>query len=75
MTEQPAKPPEPAPTEEHVEGHDVFVTRDESGITSLSEDEGGADPGVAANEGVDEATEEVVDEDVGEGDNSGPDSD
>jgi hypothetical protein len=61
MSEQPEqRGGPPAPTEEHVEGHDVFVTRDESGVTSVSEVEEGADPAV------------VTDEDVG--DDEGPDA-
>ena len=53
MTEQPEqRGGPPAPEEERVEGHDVFVTRDESGITSVSEVEEGADPSVITDEDV-----------------------
>jgi hypothetical protein len=50
MSEQPQAQPEAKPEakEEEVEGREVFVTRDEQGVTSMSEDAEGADPTVVA---------------------------
>ncbi|MFL6239446.1 MAG: hypothetical protein ACJ735_08175 [Actinomycetes bacterium] len=36
----------PKAEHEQVEGRDVFVTKDESGITAVAEEEGAADPRV-----------------------------
>lgn len=41
----------PKPEREQAEGHEVFVTKDESGITALSEDEEAADPSVTSDNG------------------------
>ncbi len=48
--------PQPEPEKDEAEGHEVFVTKDDSGITSLSEEPAGADPTVHGDDG-DGATE------------------
>ena len=47
------------------EGREVFVTKDESGITSLAEDEEAADPRVTTGSGDDNETDD--DEDGSDG--------
>jgi hypothetical protein len=45
----------PKAEREHVEGKEVWVTKDESGVTALSEDEEGADPRVTTDSDNDKA--------------------
>jgi hypothetical protein len=49
---------------EHVEGHEVHVVKDDSGIVAMSEDEEGADPGVGTS--ADDESDDDKDE-PGEG--------
>ena len=55
---------EPEKTE--AEGREVFVTKDESGVTSLSEDKEGADPSVITDDGSDEDADDSDDADEGD---------
>jgi hypothetical protein len=48
----------PETKEEEVEGREVFVARDESGVTAVSEDEGGADPRVVTETDEDQESDE-----------------
>jgi hypothetical protein len=41
----------PAPESQKVEGKEVWVTKDDSGVTAVSEDKDGADPRVATDAG------------------------
>ncbi|MDX6285188.1 MAG: hypothetical protein QOG53_673 [Frankiales bacterium] len=52
--------PEAAPEaqEEKVDGREVFVARDESGVTAVSESEKGADPRVVKDSEDDEGDED-----------------
>ena len=58
-TTHPMSEQAPEPKEEEVDGREVFVARDESGVAAVSEDEEGADPRVATDD---------VGDDEGEGD-------
>ena len=58
----------PEAKEENVEGREVFVARDDSGVTALSETEEGADPRVVTDSAEDEG-------DKGNGDDGDTDRD
>ena len=55
------KSDKPEPEREKIEGKEVWVTKDESGVTSLSEDKEGADPSVFT-EADDEADDDGSDD-------------
>jgi hypothetical protein len=54
----------PEPEREKAEGKEVWVTKDESGITALSEDKEAADPSVFSEDedGEDEPSDDTDDE-------------
>ena len=49
------------PSREQIEGHEVWVAKDEGGITAVAEDEEAADPRVTTG---DDADEEPADDDA-----------
>ena len=66
----------PKAEREHADGHEVFVTKDDSGITALSEEEEAADPRVATGSGESGESRDYSADESGADDSSGnaPDS-
>jgi hypothetical protein len=52
----------PKPEREQADGREVFVTKDESGITALAEDEDAADPRVTTDVGSDNSSDDQEDQ-------------
>ena len=69
-TEEREQADKPQAEREHAEGKEVFVTKDDSGITAVAEDEDAADPRVTTDVG-----ESNKDEDKNDNDSSGDDND
>ncbi len=59
----------PKAEREKADGHEVFVTKDESGITALAEDEDAADPRVTTADDSSDGDKSSNDDGDGDGDN------